>query len=160
GSTSVPDLPAKDCIDVQVQVEGLDDDAIVVAFDAIGFRLRPEPWNRTEVTDGRSWPKLVFAPPAGERAANVHVRSAGSAAARRNLLFRDFLCADAGARAAWGEFKRRLAQTASDVYEYGRIKQPPTEVLMIAAEDWARRTGWPDPSPPGCREPVAGSVPG
>jgi GrpB-like predicted nucleotidyltransferase (UPF0157 family) len=146
GSTSVPDLPAKDCIDVQVHVDELDDAPIVAAFDAIGFRLRPEPWNHTEISDGRSWPKLVFAPPAGERAANVHVRLAGSATARRNLLFRDFLRADARARTAWGQFKQRLARTATDLYNYGQIKQPATEVLMIAAEDWAQRTGWTDPS--------------
>ena len=35
---------------------------------------------------------------------------------------------------------------AWDCYNYGQIKQPDTEALMIAAEDWARRTGWTDPS--------------
>lgn len=102
-----------------MHVDELDDGPIVAAFDAIGFRLRPEPWNRTETSDGGSWPKLVFAPPAGERAANVHVRLVGSVTARRNLLLRDFLRVDARARTAWGLFKQRLACTATDLYDYG-----------------------------------------
>lgn len=112
----------------------------------LGFRRRPEPWNQVENTGGRQWPKLVFAPPIGERAANVHVRESGSATARRNLLFRDFLRADEPARVAWGSFKQRLAQTTADLYDYGQIKQPATDVLMIAAENWARRAAWIDPS--------------
>ncbi len=47
------------------------------------------------------------------------------------------------ARAA---FEKRHARTATDLYNYGQIKQPATEVLMIAAEVWAQRTGWTDPS--------------
>lgn len=142
GSTSVPGLVAKDCIDLQVRVDALDDDLIVRLLGRIGFRVRPEPWNRVEVTFGRDWPKLVFAPPVGERASNVHVREVTSDAARRNLLFRDFLRADEAARNAWGDFKQRLALVAPDIYEYGEVKAAPTDILMIAAETWAGRTGW------------------
>ena len=76
GSTSVPGLAAKDCIDVQVEVHALAEEAITGCFAKIGFRLRPEPWNRVEATPGGSCPKLVFAPPEGERASNVHVMEA------------------------------------------------------------------------------------
>jgi len=142
GSTAVPGLAAKDCIDIQVRVDELDGKSILPVFDTIGLRLRPEPWNRVEITAGKQWPKLVFAPPIGERASNVHVRETTSATARRNLLFRDFLRADDLARDAWGDFKQRLAQSVSNIYDYGQIKSPATEILMIAAEDWARRTAW------------------
>lgn len=142
GSTAVPGLAAKDCIDIQVRVDDLDRKPILPAFDTIGFRLRPEPWNRVEITAGKRWPKLVFAPPIGERASNVHVRDTANATTRRNLLFRDFLRADDPARDAWGDFKQRLAQSATNIYDYGQIKSPATEILMIAAEDWARRTTW------------------
>jgi hypothetical protein len=50
---------------------------------------------------------LVFAPPVGERASNVHVREASSAAVRRNLLFRDFLSADESALADVGGRRKR-----------------------------------------------------
>lgn len=117
-----------------MHVDELDDGPIVAAFDAIGFRLRPAPWNRTEISDGGSWPKLVFAPPA-----NVHVRLVGSVTARRNLLLRDFLRADARARTAWDRFKLRLACTATDLYDYGlRSRRLPEKVsgcLRIVVEN-------------------------
>jgi len=102
GSTSVPGLAAKDCIDVQIEVHVLDEDVISGRFAEIGFRLRPEPWNRVEATPGGPCPKLVFAPSAGERASNVHVLPAASEAARRKLLFRDFLRANDTARSKPG----------------------------------------------------------
>src|SRR5436190_10974879 len=52
GSTSVPDLPAKDCLDLMVQVDDLDEVVVTAAMAAHGFRVRPEPWNRDEVTEG------------------------------------------------------------------------------------------------------------
>lgn len=64
------------------------------------------------------------------------------ATTRRNLLLRDFLRTDDPPRDAWGDFKQRLAQSATNIYDYGQIKSPATEILMIAAEDWARRTTW------------------
>jgi GrpB-like predicted nucleotidyltransferase (UPF0157 family) len=142
GSTSVPGLAAKDCIDVQVEVYALAEDLISGRLAEIGFRLRPEPWNRVEDTPGGPCPKLVFAPSAGERASNIHVVPAASDAARGKLLFRDFLRAHDTAREAWGGFKQRLALMTTDLYEYGQAKAGPTHILMIAAEDWASRTGW------------------
>jgi dephospho-CoA kinase len=70
------------------------------------------------------------------------VRLRGAPNARFALLFRDYLRADAAAREAWGAFKRRLAQSAPDLFDYGQIKAPATQVLMIAAERWAADVGW------------------
>jgi dephospho-CoA kinase len=109
GSTSVPGLPAKDCLDLMVQVTELDEGTVVAAPAELGFRLRPEPWNHDEVTDGASHPTLVFAGPAGGRAVNVRVRVAGGRNVRYALLFRDFLRADEAARDTWAAFKERLA---------------------------------------------------
>jgi GrpB-like predicted nucleotidyltransferase (UPF0157 family) len=145
GSTSVPGLAAKDCIDVQVEAPALDEDVITGCFGRIGFRLRPEPWNRAEPTLGGPCPKLVFAPPQDERASNIHVVEAASEAARRKLLFRDFLRANDVARDAWSDFKQRLAAMASDIYQYGQAKAGPTEILLIAAESWACQTRWAPP---------------
>lgn len=144
GSTSVPGLPAKDVIDVQVRVATLDRLHIRAAFGEIGFRLRPEPWNHLERYGGKSVPKLVFAPPAGDRLANVHVRTDGSVTARVALLFRDFLRADDAARIHWGTFKQELAARAPDLEAYGQAKAPAWEVLMARAEQWASETKWPN----------------
>ncbi|MFJ4185306.1 GrpB family protein [Kitasatospora sp. NPDC089509] len=145
GSTSVPGLPAKDCIDVQVRMRSIDEARDVPLLAAIGFRCRPEPWNRVEVSGGRRCHKLVFAPPAGARSCNVHLREGAGPNARFALLFRDYLRADEDARRAWGAFKQRLALSVPDLLDYGQIKAPATEVLMAAAERWAAGTGWRGP---------------
>ena len=56
GSTSVPGLAAKDCIDVQVEVRALHAELIADRLGRIGFRLRPEPWNQLETTPGGPCP--------------------------------------------------------------------------------------------------------
>ncbi|MEU3714177.1 GrpB family protein [Streptomyces catenulae] len=145
GSTSVPGLAAKDCLDIQVRTAPLDEECAgraTARLTAAGFRLRPEPWNRTEVVSGRPCRKLVFAPPVGARRCNIHLREHGGPNARFALLFRDHLRADAEVRRAWGTFKQRLAAEVPDLAAYGRIKQPATEALMRGAERWAAATGW------------------
>ncbi len=149
GSTAVPELLAKDVIDVQVVVPSLDNEAeLIEAFAGIGFGPRPGEWNRQDhVPQGwrgprSEWAKLVFGPPDGERLSNVHVRVQGRANERYALLFRDYLRADEGARRAWGELKRRLASEVPDLSAYGRIKDPATDVVVLAAECWAAQVGW------------------
>ena len=146
GSTSVPGLAAKDCIDVQVRVTRVDHDLLVPLMSTLGYRCRPEPWNRVETSVGVECAKLVFAPPVGGRSCNVHIRLHDGPNTRYALLFRDFLRADERARRGWGTFKQRLAQSVPDLLDYGQIKAPATEVLMCAAERWAEDTGWRFPS--------------
>ncbi|WP_078894252.1 GrpB family protein [Streptomyces sp. CT34] len=142
GSTSVPGLPAKGCIDVQVRMTSIDEARDVPLLAAIGFRCRPEPWNHHEVSPGQRCRKLVFAPPIGARRSNVHLRDSAGPNTRFALLFRDYLRADGTAREAWGAFKQRLAVSVPDLLEKGQIKAPATEVLMDGAERWAFETGW------------------
>lgn len=149
GSTAVPGLPAKDVIDVQVIVRSLEPSATLLdAFRGAGFGQRPGDWNlRDHIPaswdgDTHVWAKLVVGPLMEERPSNVHVRVAGSPNERYALLFRDYLRSERSAREAWGEFKARLARAASSREEYGQIKDPATDVLMAAAEAWARERGW------------------
>lgn len=141
GSTSVPGMPAKDCIDAMVRVQSLSNTDLHALVEA-GFRERAEDWNREEALDGATYPKRVFAPPVGGRSMNVHVREVGSATARYSLLFRDFLRADANSRAVWGQFKVRLAETATDIYAYGQIKSTVQPLLMTLAGRWADDSSW------------------
>lgn len=141
GSTSVPGMPAKDCIDVMVQVASVLGADVEPLLDA-GFRERPEPWNRTELLDGSEHAKRVFAPPVGGRSMNIHVRETGSPTARYSLLFRDYLRADAESRRAWGELKVRLGATEADIYSYGQVKAAVQPLLMRLAERWAEETAW------------------
>lgn len=101
GSTAVPGLPAKDCLDAMVRVQSVVDIDLSRLAEA-GYRERPEAWNRTEKLGVDSYPKKVFAPPVGGRSVNIHVRNMGSPTARYALLFRDS-CAPIPAAVKLGE---------------------------------------------------------
>lgn len=141
GSTSVPGLPAKDCIDLMVRV-GLLANVDLDPLAESGYRERPEEWNRAEALGTSIYPKRVFAPPVGGRSVNIHVREAGAATARYSLLFRDFLRANDGHRETWGGLKTRLAEERLDIYAYGQLKASAQPLLMSLAERWAAETGW------------------
>ncbi|MET9657779.1 GrpB family protein [Streptomyces sp. NPDC006510] len=138
-------------MDIQVRVDAIHEARQIGLLAAIGFRCRPEPWNRAEISGGQECRKLVFAPPAGARRCNVHLREEGGPNCRFALLFRGCLRADEAARREWGAFKRRLAHSAPDLLRYGQIKAPATGILMIAAERWAAATG---------RQPPPGRIAG
>lgn len=152
GSTSVPGMAAKDCTDVQVIVRELPNERLVAGLLAARFTEAPGQHNlRDHVPEGWSgdpsaWDKRVFRPPADNRTGNIHVRVAGRPNERYALLFRDFLTADRAAAASWSLFKSRLALAATDRATYGQVKDPATDVLMAAAEGWARQTGWVTPA--------------
>jgi GrpB-like predicted nucleotidyltransferase (UPF0157 family) len=78
----------------------------------------------------------------GARPVNVHVRVSGGLNVRYALLFRDFLRADESARDAWGAFKTRLAESVTDLMDYGQIKASAQPLLMQGAELWAADSGW------------------
>ncbi len=142
GSTSVPGLPSKDCIDVMVQVATIEGSDVAGTLATEGYRRRPEPWNEEEISYGHVHRKQVFAPATGARSCNVHVRERGGFNVRYALLFRDYLRADASAAEAWGRFKTRLAESVDGLADYGQIKAPAQEVLLRAAERWAVDQGW------------------
>ncbi|QSR29864.1 hypothetical protein CFI00_04945 [Nocardioides sp. S5] len=141
GSTAVPGLPAKDCIDLMVRVDSLAR-IDLGPLSAAGYRERPEEWNRAEALAGSTHPKRVFAPPVGGRSMNIHVREAGAPTARYSLLFRDFLRSSAHHRDTWGRLKTRLAEERLDIYAYGQVKAAAQPLLMALAEQWAAETGW------------------
>ncbi len=139
GSTAVPGLAAKDCLDVMIQVRDLATAGAADALERRAYRRRPEPWNQQEISYGIVCPKQVFAPPPGTRSCNLHIREHGGANVRYALLFRDYMRADAGSAQAWGQFKARLAETVTDLASYGQIKAPAQEILMQSAERLAPR---------------------
>ena len=141
GSTAVPGLPAKDCIDLMVRVDSLAR-IDLGPLSATGYRERPEEWNRAEVLGASTHPKRVFAPPVGGRSMNIHVREAGAPTARYALLFRDFLRSNDDHRDTWGRLKTRLAEEHLDIYAYGQVKATAQPLLMALAEQWAAETGW------------------
>ncbi|WP_229749521.1 GrpB family protein [Flexivirga endophytica] len=142
GSTSIPGMSAKDCLDMMIVVADLDTTTAGTSLTEVGYRRRPEPWNNDEPAQGRLWPKMVFAPPEGGRAVNIHVRLAGVPTTRVALLFRDFLRASPGHARTWAHFKIAAAEAADDLAAYGAIKEPAWRLLMDLAEQWSTETGW------------------
>lgn len=144
GSTAVPDLPAKDVIDVQVTVAALDRERLVPALARTGFvdqgiGTDHRPPGATGPAD--DWRKLLFKPATG-RPVNVHVRVTGRANQLYPLLFRDYLRAHPDAAAAYARLKRGLADLGIDPGAYTDVKDPACDLISIAAKDWAERTGW------------------
>ncbi len=146
GSTSIPGMAAKDCLDMTIVVEDLLTSRAESGLSLLGFRRRPEPWNNFEEAGGKTWPKMVSAPPAGGRPVNIHVRTVGSASTRLSLLFRDHLRAHRIRTRWWSELKAEAATAVVDLAGYGRIKYPAWRLLMELAEAWARDTRWAPPA--------------
>jgi GrpB-like predicted nucleotidyltransferase (UPF0157 family) len=145
GSTAVPGLAAKDVIDLQVTVTGLEGFALPAGPN--GFVLGAPvtdhcPPGRT--LEPRELEKRFYKSAA--RPANVHIRVAGRFNQRYPLLCRDYLRSHAAAANAYGEIKRQLARYfPNDVEAYYDIKDPVFDVIMAGAEDWAAATHWAAP---------------
>ena len=104
GSTSVPGLPAKPIIDIDVTVADSSDEASwLPALEVAGFVLTVrEPW----------WHEHRCLKPA-DWGANIHVFSPDSPELVRHALFRDWLRASEADRALYAETKRRAAAEAT-----------------------------------------------
>jgi dephospho-CoA kinase len=143
GSTSVPGLPAKDVIDVQVVADDIAT-ATEVADDlaAVGLVRRHGRW-WDNARDGGSWDKSMAQNADPGRAVNCHVRPADSPAWRDALLLRDFLRETPGAAGDYARLKRELAAAPHDsIDDYAEAKTPWMRFTLATADAWADRTGW------------------
>lgn len=146
GSTSVPDLPAKDIIDMQVTVATepeLDD--VVERMVAAEWELRPPRRDHLVPglpTDDPQWVKRMLVEPMYRRKVNLHIRVAGRANQRYALLFRDYLRSHPETAKAYGAFKRQAAMFKLDIGDYSDLKDPVCDLIYLPAEEWAARTGW------------------
>lgn len=149
GSTSVPGLPAKDVIDLQVTVASIDDaDAMADRLAGAGFpkldwidRDNPKPY----APDPAQWRKRAHASADPGRLANVHIRVDGSPGWRYALLFPDWLRANPDERDAYRAVKKDLADRFSgddDTHNYAEAKEAWFDAAGERAEEWAARTGW------------------
>jgi len=120
GSTSVPGLPAKDVIDVDLKLRDiLDEAAYVQSLQDAGFRflLREPNWHqhRFFVED---WP--------GAYHVNLHVWGPDSPEVARHCIFRDWLRKTPADRALYASLKREAAEQSTlagnTMMEYTRRK--------------------------------------
>ncbi|QDT52087.1 dephospho-CoA kinase/protein folding accessory domain-containing protein [Caulifigura coniformis] len=150
GSTSVPGLAAKDVLDIQVTVAGLEpsiEDAVTRAGYQRVLRIDCDHRPPGGVDDPAEWTKWFFRNSPELRRVNLHVRIAGRANQRYPLLFRDYLRAHRDAAEAYAQVKRALAERhASDADAYYDVKDPVCDIIMVGADAWAERTGWAPPA--------------
>jgi dephospho-CoA kinase len=147
GSTSVPGLPAKNVIDLQLGVASLADaDAARDALQDAGFPWRPDITHDNPKPPGSPvWLKRFHSSADPGRAVNLHIREVGSPGWRYALLFRDWLRADAAARAEYLSVKRTAAERCAgdpDAARYVEVKEPWFDSAWELAETWAATSAW------------------
>lgn len=129
GSTSIPGLDAKPCIDILlVVVDSSDEAAYGPALTEAGYRLviREPDWHQHRVYKG---PEINL---------NLHVFSEGSSEIERLLLFRDHLRANPQARGRYVAAKRGLAERTWDtIQDYADAKSEVIEKLIEDARSTA-----------------------
>lgn len=119
GSTSVPGLPAKPIVDIDLTVaDNTDESAYVDDLVAVGMVLRV----RERLWYGH---RLLISP---EPRAFVHVWSPGSPEAIRHRMLRDWLIENADDRERYVAAKRAAADAVrsagGDMMQYNDIKEP------------------------------------
>jgi GrpB-like predicted nucleotidyltransferase (UPF0157 family) len=150
GSTSVPALPAKDVIDIQVTFA---DSATLqqgcAALATAGYPVSPESFDHPvpgEDQDLAAWAKGFATQRPGERRANIHLRVEGAANQRYPLVFRDYLRSHPETAAAYASYKMRAARLLpDDVETYADLKDPVCDLIYLPAKAWAQSTGWQGP---------------
>jgi GrpB-like predicted nucleotidyltransferase (UPF0157 family) len=149
GSTSVPGLPAKDVLDVQVTVA--DEDALSEALKTLHAEswpvrgdLHDHPVSEDDTKpDASQWLKGFTRQRPGMRRTNVHIRIEGRVNWRYALLFRDYLRAHPQESAAYGRFKQRAARLLpEDVGTYSDLKDPVCDLIYLPACRWAAASSW------------------
>lgn len=148
GSTSVPGLPAKDVLDLQLTVSTLDDaDAVAEALSDAGFvRAEGQWWDDPQDGSVQTWPKRFHYGADPARPVNLHVRSLETPAWRLSLVFAAWLRASPSERDAYARFKSELADAHDTSDAYTAAKQGWVNAAFRRAESWARATGW-EPAP-------------
>ncbi|WP_077041817.1 dephospho-CoA kinase [Rhodococcus sp. MTM3W5.2] len=158
GSTSVPGLEAKDVIDVQITVSSIAAaDALAGPLAAAGFpriesitRDDPKPdYAIGGESDPALWDKRIHGGADPGRPVEISLRVDGWPGQRFALLLRDWLRADAAARAEFLEVKRVAvrwaaadAHTDEATVTYAAALAPWFDLGYQRAWEWAERSGW------------------
>ncbi len=133
GSTAVPGLAAKPCVDLLLLVADSSDEAAYLPdLEAAGYPLviREPDWYEHRVFRG------------SEVNINLHVFSRGCEEAERMRRFRDLLIADADARERYTAVKRELVgRTWDRIQDYADAKSDIVRQLLTEADAGKDATG-------------------
>ncbi|MBP2324508.1 dephospho-CoA kinase [Kibdelosporangium banguiense] len=142
GSTSVPGLPAKDIIDLQITVSSMQQaDSFAEPLSEAGFPVSAG--NRGD--RGEEETKTFHHSADPGRPANIHLRVEGTRDWRHALMFRDWLRAEEAERASYLDLKQDIAKrfaSADNLAEAAPAKDSWFDEALPRAEKWATATGW------------------
>ncbi len=147
GSTAIPGMPAKDVIDLQLTVEGLDEaDELAPALGAAGFPRAigfdgdtPHPPG----DDPGRWGRRVHTNADPGQSVNLHLRVRDWPNWRWSLLFRDWLSADPVIAGEYLTAKRSAIERAGGSMDsYVLRKEPWIAKVYQRGLAWAASTGW------------------
>ncbi|SHL30609.1 dephospho-CoA kinase [Pseudonocardia thermophila] len=133
GPTAVPDLPAPDVVEIQLGVSSLSN-AVTLRDNLAAVGFVPDP-------SGDDAETRCFRSADPARPAKLQVREAGSDRWRAALLARDWLRADAGARAERARHDAERAAGAGDD-QYAELERRWWEDVAVIAAGWAASSGW------------------
>jgi GrpB-like predicted nucleotidyltransferase (UPF0157 family) len=119
GSTSVPGLPAKDVIDIDLVVSNItDEDTYVPQLEVLGFHF---------LIRERQWHQHRFFASSEPRFCNLHVWGRDCPEVERHRLFRDWLVAHSDDRLLYCEIKnvaaRQTREGGGNLQDYNERKQ-------------------------------------
>ncbi len=120
--------------------------AVLERLRQAGFPLAEGVWSDFDSGSQGEWPKRMLGSSDPARVAHIHVREVDSEGWRWALMFRDWMRADATARAEYAAEKHRLAATTSSVSEYADAKEPWFDSVHDRVRAWAEATGWQPPN--------------
>jgi len=135
GSTSIPGMPAKPIIDIQISVADLEPVNVYKdQIESLGFVFRPDNLDKT---------KRYFREQPGQRRTHIHVRRLGSFSEQLTLLFRDYLRCHPDDCKRYADEKRRLMHLyKDDRSKYVEGKGPIVWDILQRAHAWSQETGW------------------
>ncbi len=159
GSTAVPELDAKDTIDVQVTVESLSAaDELGAALLSAGYPRVSHITTDVDRSDARStvgrydhrddpglWRKRIHGSADPGRPTNIHLRVDGWPNQQFALLFVDWLVANPDVREEYLAVKRKAEQvggSGGDIERYAPAKEPWLLDAYRRAWAWADVSGW------------------
>ncbi len=146
GSTSVPNLGAKDIIDIQITVNDLNTNDFKKRLQEADYQFREDIFSDNLVglsEDDENLKKCFCRERKGDRRTHIHIRQMGLLNQRYPLLFRDYLRASDTTRIGYESLKKRLAQLFPESIDgYLFIKDPVMDLIFEAAQHWAKTTDW------------------
>jgi GrpB-like predicted nucleotidyltransferase (UPF0157 family) len=142
GSTSIPDLAAKDIIDIQIGVRSFDKiEPLKKALAKLGFEINEQ--IKQDHAPGHEFDDFVdgfekrFFKTAFGRPANLHVRLTSGKNFEFALLFRDYLRSCSEARRAYEQMKIRLRDAVEENHmAYTLVKDPVCDLIYLLAKNW------------------------